>query len=155
MLTIVDRYGRIIWNTPPYPGSTPDQSIWNQEKFRNWFIETDAGIIGDQGFTFNTKDVDERIIAYTPFPFSTTLGDDKESLERMDFNKLLSKRRVVVEHTFKRLKQFRIIGGLCRHFHPNREKNSQQHNYFDFNMILEVLCCIHNRDLISHPDKRP
>jgi hypothetical protein len=40
---------------------------------------------------------------------------------------------------------------FCRHFHPNMNKNKKHNNLFDFDMLMDVLCCIHNRDLISHP----
>lgn len=140
-----------MWNTPTYPGAVSDQSIWNSEKLRKWFEETEVGVIGDRRFTFNIRGQHHSIIGFTPFPLNAVLQNDEESKNKMKFNIELSKRRVIIENTFKRLKDWKIIGSLCRHFHPNREKNPKQKNYFDIDVITEVLCCINNRDLVSHP----
>lgn len=74
-----------------------------KKKFRNWFIDIDAGVIEDQGFSFNPSGTEERIIGFTPYPLSSLKEKSVESEERKKHNKLLAKRRAIVENIFKRL----------------------------------------------------
>jgi len=61
MLAFVDYTGRIWWNTRVYPGGFTDQKIWNVSQVRNYFTESDVILLGDRGFTFNSKNETEPI----------------------------------------------------------------------------------------------
>lgn len=130
MLVIVDLQGRILWNTPTYPGAVSDQSIWNSEKLRKWFEETEVGVIGDRGFTFNIRGQQHSIIGFTPFPLNAVLQNDEESKNKMKFNIELSKRRVIIENTFKRLNDWKIIWFTLSSFPSKQRKKSKTKKLF-------------------------
>jgi DDE superfamily endonuclease len=150
-LAFVDFTGRIWWNTKLYPGGTTDQKIWNLEKLRNWFSENDVGVMGDLGFTFNTKKEQYPIKAVSPFPYETRVGDSDDAKSNREFSREVSVRRVLVEHVFSRLKEWSIIGIRCRHFHPNAQKKGLYNDRLDLNFIVDILCCFHNIDIELHP----
>jgi len=151
ILCIVNFQGRILWSTQWEKGSSADQGISNRIGLRDDFIGKSYGIAGDGGFTFNKIGEPNRIIAVKPYPQKETKGESWEERKNAAFNKLLSANRVIVENVFMRLKQWRIIHGFMRHFHANTTKKG---NYFDLNVIFQVLCTLHNRDLKSHPMRK-
>jgi len=71
--------------------------------------------------------------------------------KKKNLSKFISSRRSMVEHVFKRLKDWKIIGGLSRHYVPKRQNNSIKNDYLNLDHIMDVLCCIHNIDIQSHP----
>ena len=97
--------------------------------------------------SFNRREDTNKIITAKPYPYKETMKVDQASQNKKEFNKLLSSNRVIVENVFARLKQWRIIGGFRRHFHPNDENKA---NVIDFN----VLSTLHNRDLEFHPMRK-
>ena len=93
-------------------------------------------------------DEPNKIITAKPYRLKAIVGTDAEKEEKRNFNKLLSSNRVMVENVFARLKQWRIIGGFMRHFHPN---TANRGNVIDLNDLFQTLCTLHNRDLKDHP----
>lgn len=147
-LVFIDLNGRIIWNSKLYPaGRFPDQKIWNHEKLNKYFIDTGAGLLGDLGFVFNVGKDNEKMYGVNPVNYEKRSKDPKAA----DYSREVSRHRVLIEHVFSQLKFFRIIGGLCRHFHPNAPTKEVYHDRIDMNVLMDVLCCIHNLDLKMRP----
>jgi hypothetical protein len=148
IVCVVNPYGKIIWSTNWERGGMVDQTISNSVGLRDDFLGKAYGIAADGGFTFNKKGEQNRIITAKPHRLNAIVGTDAEKEEMRNFNKLLSSNRVIVENVFARLKQWRIIGGFMRHFHPN---TANRGNLLDLNDLFQTLCTIHNRDLKDHP----
>ena len=151
IVCVVNYQGKILWSTNWERGSSNDQGISNRNNLRQDFIGKSYGIAADGGFTFNRKEDPNKIITAKPYPYKETMEVDQESQNKKEFNKLLSSNRVIVENVFARLKQWRIIGGFMRHFHPNDENKA---NVIDLNVLFQVLCTLHNRDLEFHPMRK-
>ena len=147
MLAFVDYTGKIWWNTRVYPGGFVDQQIWNIANLRNYFSESKVTIIGDRGFTFNKKNEQHPINSFNPFSY----GNANLSQTEKEISHFISSRRSMVEHVFKRIKDWKIIGGLCRHFIPFRQGDSSKYDYLNIDHVLDVICCIHNIDIETHP----
>lgn len=151
ILLICDNQGHIMWNTQIFPGSRNDQGIWNDLGLRETFKDKDFGIGGDMGFFFNKQADAYEIIGIRPTSIrDKNMDPEQREIVKME-NWMISNARVIIENVIGRLKQWKIIDGLCRHFHPNRVGTSKQRNVFDLNVIIEILCGIHNRDLKYHP----
>lgn len=151
LLLIADNEGHIMWNTKIFPGARNDQGIWNDSNTRETFLDKRFGIGGDMGFSFNTKKDEKEIISVRPKSIKNSkLTPEEREIVKLE-NWMISNSRVIIENVIGRLKQWKIIDGLCRHYHPNRVGTSKQRNVFDLNVIVEVLCGIHNRDLKYHP----
>ena len=129
MLCFVYLDGRVMFPSRTVPGGQPDQAIWNEQHFRDYFTQIDYGLLGDAGFTFNVDEESEEnphILGITPqpkrnLPRGSRLGD-----EDRETNKVISKHRVIVENVFMRLKQWRFMGGLNRHFKALWKKEGGQ-----------------------------
>jgi len=147
-LVFIDFNGRIVWNTKLYPaGKYPDQRIWNHENLKKYFVDTGAGLLGDLGFTFESEEFEGPIHGVQPVNYERRSKDP----ELAEFSRQVSRHRVLIEHVFTQLKFFRIIGGQCRHFHPNAKQNDLHHDLLDMDVVMDVLCCIHNLDLQTRP----
>jgi len=150
-LAFIDFNGHIWWNTKLYPAGRTDQAIWNDEKLRNWFVENDLGVMADLGFTPNKKGEQFKIKSAQPFPYEVRSGDTDEAKDAAAYSTEVSKRRVLIENVFGRLKDWSIIGVRCRHFHPNAKIKGEYHDRLNLNYTLDIICCLHNIDLETHP----
>jgi len=150
-LAFIDFKGHIWWNTKLYPAGRTDQAIWNDEKLRNWFVENDLGVMADLGFTPNKKGEQFKIKSAQPFPYEVRSGDTDEAKDAAAYSTEVSKRRVLIENVFGRLKDWSIIGVRCRHFHPNAKIKGEYHDRLNLNYTLDIICCLHNIDLETHP----
>ena len=81
---------------------------------RNSFVGKNVGgIAGDGGLYFNEKQDQVKIIGYKPHKVThgVPLTDEQQK-----YNKHLSQMRVIVENTFARWKQWKILQGVFRHW---------------------------------------
>jgi len=101
-----------------------DQSHWNELNLRETFINKHFGIMGDGGFTFNRKTDSVQINGYKPFK---TPRNSALTPEQKKYNKHLSQMRVVVENTIARVKQWKIMKGVFRHFRNGKGKLDINH----------------------------
>ena len=100
--------GEIIYYSPAQAGAH-DQKQWNLLNLRSLFLEKTYGIIGDGGFTFNTKTKPEWINGEKPFkkPRKGTL-----TVHQKNWNRRLLEMRVIVKNTIQVLKVFKIVGSV-------------------------------------------
>ena len=77
MITKLD--GEIIYYSPFCIG-THDQAHWNELNLRQKFVGKTFGIIGNDGFTFNQIEDEQKIIGYKPFktPKGGSLNTDQK-----------------------------------------------------------------------------
>ena len=137
-----------------YPASNVDQDIWNDETMRGFFLDKTYGICGDGGFTFNLVGEEDLIIGVTPKsvkPSRTTGLSPYQIAQRKLNNEFISSHRVIVENVFGRLKDWKIIGTFCRHYKPSYATGRGRSNYLNIDNITQIICCIHNLDIIDHP----
>ena len=147
-LVFIDFNGRIVWNSKMYPaGKFPDQKIWKHEKLNKYFIDTGTGLLADLGFTFSNGELGGKVHGVKPLNYEKRSKDPKAA----EYSQEVSRHRVLIEHVFAQLKQFRIIGGQYRHFHPNAQNKNIYHDKLDMDVLMDVLCCIHNFDLETRP----
>lgn len=148
-------FGTVLWNSPLHPGSHTDQKILNDERVRDMFVEKRVGVAADSGFTLNLAGQrgkkQEPIIGVTPLSLAGANISTAERERRKEHNKALSSQRVIVENVFGRLKKWGIMGSFCRHYRARLVNNPRRKNYFNMDLIAEILCCIHNRDLKYRP----
>lgn len=136
VLVITLLNGIIIYCSTPRVGAH-DQAHWNELRLRELFIGKSYGIGGDGGFTFNRKNEleTEKIIGYKPLrPTKTTPLTDEQKI----YNKKFSEMRVVVENTIGRMKQWKILKGIFRHFRGETHQLSAD-------SILQVVAALTNR----------
>jgi len=126
VLVVVRLDGVIIYCSDPQ-AKMQDQGLWNSTGLRERFVGKPYGIIGDGGFTLNYVDKKRSggdIISFTPHkrPRRTKENPEKRKLtdEQKRENAELSKTRVIVENTNRRLKMYKIIGTKLRHYWPAR-----------------------------------
>lgn len=118
-----------------------DQSHWNQLRLREHFVGKNFGIAGDGGFTFNRKCDQTTIIGYKP---NKAKPNTPLTEEQKKYNKHLSQMRVIVENAIARVKQWKILKGVFRHF---KGKNHQ----INLNDILTVVVALTNRQIKKQP----
>jgi hypothetical protein len=131
--------GEIFYFSNARVGSN-DQSHFNEEKLRDRFIGKMFGVMGDGGFTFNRKTDTVQIIGYKPH----RRRHGHLTKEEAKYNKYLSQMRVVVENTISRIKQWRIIKGVFRHW-----RNGE--GQLNVNDILQVIVVLTNRKNKQQP----
>jgi hypothetical protein len=132
VLLIVRLDGFIIYSSKPQPKMN-DQSVWLDENLRQRFIGKPYGIAADGGFTLNyttKKNKRDLIIGATPNkrPRSSKKNPGKQhlTLVQKQQNRALSRIRVVVENTNRRLKQYKILGTKLRHYRPGATLQSDK-----------------------------
>jgi hypothetical protein len=128
--------GEIIFFSAARVGAH-DQSHWNELHLREKFIGKNFGICGDGGFTFNRKVDAIQIKGYKPH---VAPKGGKLTEEQKRYNKHLSQMRVVVENAIARVKQWRILKGVFRHW-----RNGQ--GQLDINSILTVAIVLANQKM--------
>jgi hypothetical protein len=111
VLLVVRLDGIIIHCEDPQP-KMQDQNVWNATPLRPRFVNKGYGILGDGGFTFSyaaKQRSREDIIAFTPHKRPRRTKDNPERGRLTDAQKRenaeISKTRVIVENTNRRLKR--------------------------------------------------
>jgi hypothetical protein len=101
--------GRILDVSETYPGSVHDKTIIDQEETVKKFPKKSCQRF-DSGYQgIKQKNPDHYIV----LPTKKQRGQELSKLAK-EHNRVNSKRRVVAEHVFSRLKKFRICGNLYR-----------------------------------------
>lgn len=131
--------GTILYHSGYHIG-TNDQGQWNELELRNSFVGKSFGIAGDGGFYFNRKQDQVQIIGYKPHKVThgVPLTDEQQK-----YNKHLSQMRVIVENTFARWKQWKILQSVFRHLRGSRHQ-------LDLNHIITVVAALTNRSIKKH-----
>ena len=122
VLVVVRLDGVIIYCSDP-TAKMNDQGLFKASGLRSRFIGKPYGICADGGFTLNYVDEPEatKIIGVTPHkrPRASKkkgVARGRLSDEQKRCNAELSKTRVVVENTNRRLKNYKVIGAKLRHY---------------------------------------
>jgi len=105
----VSEMGRILDVSKTYPGSVHDKTVIDQEKTIKKFPEKTCQRFdsGYQGI------MPENPKHYIVLPIKKQPKEELSELAK-EFNQTNSKRRIVVEHAFARIKKFRICGNVYR-----------------------------------------
>jgi hypothetical protein len=155
VLVITRLDGTIVFCSDPRPIMN-DQGFWNELGLRDLFVGKDYGIGGDGGFTFNYKQkkrsVDD-IISATPNkrPRRTKKNPTKGKLTAIQKrqNTELSRTRVIIENTNRRLKMYKIVGSKFRHYHAGAKVQSGKG--ITPALVMKVVAGLTNRYLKRHP----
>lgn len=155
VLVVVRLDGVIIYCSDPRP-KMQDQGFWNDTGLRERFEGKAYGIIADGGFTLNYKSgprSQKNIIAFTPHKRPRKEKGSKEKGKLTDAQKYenveLSKTRVVVENTNRRLKMYKIIGTKLRHYYPVRA--GQPEKGITPSLVMRVVAGLTNRSILRSP----
>ena len=101
--------GRILDVSKSYPGSVHDKTVIDQEKTVKKFPKKTC-LRFDSGYQGVKEDNPGH---YLVLPTKKPKGKELSGLAK-EHNQINSKRRVIVEHVYSRLKKFRILGNLYR-----------------------------------------
>ena len=101
--------GRIIDVSKSYPGSIHDKTVIDQEETIKKFPKKTC-LRFDSGYQGVKEDNPDH---YLVLPTKKPKGKELSELAK-EHNRIGSKRRVVAEHAYSRLKKFRILGNLYR-----------------------------------------
>jgi hypothetical protein len=104
---IVDDCRRVVAVSPCYSGAVHDKTIWNRE-FALTKSSIDKPILGDKGYAGG---LGENKVLFRPIK-RNELEYKNNKAETKAFNRLLSQKRVVVEHVFAQLKAFKLLCGI-------------------------------------------
>lgn len=155
VLVIVRLDGLIIHCSDPV-SKMNDQSLFLQENLRQKFVGKPYGICADGGFTLNYVDQPEAtsIIGVTPHKrprASKKRGVARGRLtdEQKRHNVELSKTRVIVENTNRRLKMYKIIGGKLRHYRAYEATPCK--SGITPALIMKVVAGLTNRSILRSP----
>jgi len=128
-----------------------DQQQWNQLHLRSRFVNKCYGVLADGGYALNPVNIVEdsgesRILGATPFRRSK-----KRQLTEHEraFNEHLSKRRVIVENLFARVKRYEVLGGTFRHLSVGEDQP-----FIDINTVVQVVFSLVSWTLKSEPLRR-
>lgn len=153
VVTLLD--GTIIFCSDPRPIMN-DQGFWNELGLRERFVKKDYGIGADGGFTLNYaqgKRSRDDIIAATPNkrPRRTKKNPTKGKLTPIQKrqNTELSRTRVIIENTNRRLKMYKIIGSKFRHYHAGAKVQSGKG--ITPELVMRVVAGLTNRDIKRRP----
>ena len=120
LIIITKLTGEIIYFSPVQAGAH-DQKQWNLLNLHSFFLGKTYGIIGDGGFTFNTKTEPERINGEKPFK---KLKKGTLTVHQKNWNRRLSEMRVIVKNTIWVLKVFKIVGLVFCHWIMATDKST-------------------------------
>jgi len=155
VLIVVRLDGVIIYCSNP-EAKMNDQALWLATNLRARFVGKPYGIVADGGFTLNYQDKKksgEDIIAFTPYkrPRRTKANPERGRLsdEQKRRNAELSKTRVAVENTNRRLKMYKILGTKLRHYWPGKELNEDKG--ISPPLIMRVVAGLTNRSILRSP----
>ena len=101
--------GRILDISKSYPGSIHDKTVIDQEETIKKF-PTKTCLRFDSGYQGVKEDNPDH---YIVLPTKKPKGKELSGLAK-EHNRVNSKRRVIAEHAYSRLKKFRILGNLYR-----------------------------------------
>lgn len=137
--------GELIYASEPLQGSS-DQHHFNKLNLRLQFVNKEYAIMGDSGFIFNLKGCpeDQLINAYTPIKKKP---NQERSEEEKSYNRRLASVRVVVENVIARLKKWRILKGVYRHFSPSKN------NQIPMELVVRVVLKLTAADLKRSPPR--
>jgi hypothetical protein len=134
ILFVIDKHGRCVYVSKSFPGNANDQKMWNESKLRPLLEGKQYGIIGDMGFTFNRLVDSVSIQGFSPKKKQKgQLHHDAITKEK---NAHISSIRVQIEHYFARLKAWRVLKGVFRHF------SALGHNILDFDVIVHCIASL-------------
>ena len=140
VMFITNLVGKILYFSPHRIGAH-DQSHWNELGLRQMFENKRYGIMGDGGFKFNRKRDILRIHGFNPYKKPK---GGKLTRRQKRYNRKLSQMRVVVENAIRRVKKWKVLGGVYRHFRLGRGK-------IDLNHVLTIAVTLSNREIIRRP----
>lgn len=104
---VVNKEGVIMDNSKHSEGKKHDYSIFKEQTPK---IPKDVELGGDLGYVGMEKDFP---LMKTKVPYKKQKGKNLSKKERK-FNKKLGRERIVVEHTIRKIKSFKIIGNEYR-----------------------------------------
>jgi len=142
VMFITNLHGEIMYYSPMRVGAH-DQAHWNELGLRDLFLNKEYAIGGDGGFTFNRKKDTVAIRAYKPHKKAK---GGCLSIEQKEWNRRFSQMRVVVETSICRVKSWKILRGVYRHW---RGGNGQ----IDANDVLTIAVVLSNREIRSSPPR--
>lgn len=155
VLVVVRLDGFIIYCSDPQ-AKMNDQGFWLESNLRAHFVDKPYGIVADGGFTLNYKDKKrsmENIISFTPHKRPRRTKSNPERGRLTDVQKRenveISKTRVVVENTNRRLKIYKVLGSKLRHYWPGREGLSEKG--ITPRLIVRVVAGLTNRAILRSP----
>lgn len=117
----INKKGKIISISKPHPGSMHDFNIRKQEKP----IDFRVFVLADSGYQ-GLKDIHPR--SFIPFkkPKNKELG-----IAKSYYNKILSKKRIKVEHSIGSIKKYRIL--------QDRYRNKIEDYHYKTKIIAEII----------------
>ena len=155
---VVDAFKRFISFEMGWPGSVPDVSIWKKSHLwvhRHQYFEPGEYLLADKGMVLSSKSrrLLNELIGYpsTPYllrPFTepevNEFGPGPEKRRRRRFNKLISNKRIFVEHAF----------GMLKGRFPALKELGTPDDIEDAYRTVESLMTLHNLciDLGDHPE---
>jgi hypothetical protein len=117
-----------------FPGNANNQKKWNESRLRPLLEGKQYGIIRDMGYTFNRLVDSVSIQGFSPKKKQRgQLHHDAITKEK---NVHISSIRIQIEHYFARLKAWRILKGVFRHF------SALGHNILDFDVIVHCIASL-------------
>jgi len=117
--------GLFVWRSSPFPGKMHDIRVFNESGLLDK-IRAGEMLIGDKGYAGH-----ESII--TPYKGRNISEDEKH------FNRVIGSARVIIEHSFGRLKNFNILN------HPFRN------NLDDHQLFFEICVNLTNINIMFSP----
>ena len=115
---LIDEERRILDVSKSYAGSFHDKKIFDLENTMQK-IPRQSIFMGDLGYLGIKKENFDRKI---DLPYKKNKGQEKLPIEQREFNRVLAKKRVIVEHAIGRIKKFRI----CSDVYRGKEDNYNQ-----------------------------
>lgn len=141
--------GRIVFSSNP-TANPSDQAIWNSLHLREKFKDKKYAVMGDSGFTFNTKeavhnDSGSRINSLSPYTrrYNHELTDEEKR-----FNHTLSTIRAVIENINAQVKKWRVFSGVYRHY------SVKKHNTLPIEVVVRVVMKLTSRLITLHPIRK-
>jgi hypothetical protein len=115
---------KVKWCSPTVPGRRHDKAVADEARLR---LPKEVHLLGDSGFA-GLEAGEAKVV--TPWKRS---GGRKLTAKRRQFNRLLAKSRIGIEHTFASVKRLRILRDEFR----NRRKGM-------IDQVMEIGCTLHN-----------
>lgn len=139
VLAFIDLEGKIYYTSKLYPAGK-NQAIWNKEKMMHFFEVNSVKVLSDQEFSFKVKKEQEPIKGIKSYSSEERAADPNVAEESQEIRGA----RVLIEHVFGRIQQFEFLG-------TENKKNNVYHDSLDLSVVFDVICCIHNLDILNRP----
>ena len=125
-----------IWDVSnTYPGSVHDLTILRQSTVPAELLSDTSKALGDSAYIGESNVLT---------PCKKPPRGELKAAQKL-WNKQVSHVRIVVENTFKRLKDWKIISNIYR---------GNYHKLGEFNDVFKVVCALVNIDFEKHPLRR-